>query len=69
MLTKLLGLKGYEVLSAENDPEAVDIARACFPDMILLDLQLPKLDGAGCNQEPAASSKAQEDSDNHRHWP
>lgn len=45
MMTTLLGLKGYEVLSAENGLDAIEVARASFPDMILIDLELPKLDG------------------------
>lgn len=45
MMRTLLGFKGYQVLSAQNGLEAVDLALANFPDLILIDLQLPKLDG------------------------
>jgi CheY-like chemotaxis protein len=47
MLRLLLQLKGYEVLSVEDGPHAVELALARRPDMILLDLELPKLDGLG----------------------
>ena len=43
----LLGLKGYKVLSAENGVRAVEVALAGHPDLILLDLELPRLDGLG----------------------
>lgn len=43
----LLRLKGYEVLSAENGVRAVEVALTSRPDLILLDLELPRLDGLG----------------------
>jgi DNA-binding response OmpR family regulator len=45
MLTILLALKGYDVVSAENGIEAVEVALANRPDLILIDLELPKLNG------------------------
>jgi len=36
---------GYTVLSAVDGAEALDVARSEKPDIILLDLMLPKLDG------------------------
>ena len=41
----LLESKGYRVLSAENGERALEIAVKDLPDAVLLDLQLPKLDG------------------------
>jgi CheY-like chemotaxis protein len=43
----LLRLKGYKVLSAENGLRAVEVALTGRPDLILLDLELPRLDGLG----------------------
>jgi DNA-binding response OmpR family regulator len=40
-----LELEGYEVLVAFNGEEALNLARKENPDIILLDLMLPKLDG------------------------
>lgn len=40
-----LELEGYEVLVAFNGEEALNQARKESPDLILLDLMLPKLDG------------------------
>ena len=45
MMRVLLDLKGYEVIVAENGREAVDLALANSPNLILLDLDLPLLDG------------------------
>ena len=40
-----LGREGYQVVSAASGEEAVKAARAKLPDLILLDLMLPGLDG------------------------
>jgi len=40
-----LELEGFEVLVAHNGEEALNQARKENPDLILLDLMLPKLDG------------------------
>ena len=47
MMLMLLGLKGYKVLCAEDGQVAVDLALLSLPDLILLDLDLPRLDGLG----------------------
>lgn len=36
---------GYEVLEAENGREALDLVEGEEPDLVLLDLRLPGLDG------------------------
>ena len=41
---------GYSVLEASNGQEAVDIAAREFPDLILMDLDLPILDGIAATQ-------------------
>ena len=45
MLQVLLGLKGYRVLEAADGERAVEVALTSRPDLILLDLELPGLDG------------------------
>lgn len=40
-----LEIKGYEIISAFEGEEALDKAMHEFPDLILLDLLMPKMDG------------------------
>lgn len=45
MLTRRLGRKGYDVVTAGDGQQALDMAHAEAPDLILMDLSLPVLDG------------------------
>ncbi|MEZ4513296.1 MAG: response regulator transcription factor [Chloroflexota bacterium] len=45
MLDYNLSMQGYEVLRAGNGRSALEIARSGKPDLILLDLMLPGIDG------------------------
>ena len=36
---------GYEVKTAQDGARAVDIARKFIPDLVLLDIMMPKMDG------------------------
>jgi len=45
MMRRLLEMSGYRVVEAVNGQEAVDIAQREEPDLILMDLSLPLLDG------------------------
>ena len=40
-----LRAEGYEVITAANGMEALNQARASLPDLIVLDLMMPELDG------------------------
>lgn len=42
---RILAKAGYEVLTAADGEEALTIAHHSMPDVILLDMLLPKLDG------------------------
>ncbi len=50
LLRHVLETKGYRVLEAINGQEAVDIANREHPDLILMDLDLPILDGISATQ-------------------
>lgn len=41
----LLKQKGYRLLEAHDGAEGVDVARREAPDLILMDVSMPKLDG------------------------
>lgn len=45
MIKDVLESKGYEVITASDGQEALDKAKKENPDLIILDLMLPKLDG------------------------
>jgi two-component system cell cycle response regulator DivK len=45
MLRFLLEAKGYRMLEAEDGLEAVETARSSRPNLILIDVSLPRLDG------------------------
>jgi|WetSurMetagenome_2_1015567.scaffolds.fasta_scaffold132659_2 two-component system, cell cycle response regulator DivK len=47
----LLERSGYTVLSAHNGREGIDIARREIPNLILMDLSLPEIDGWEAAQE------------------
>jgi len=45
LLRDLLEFHGFEVLEAADGKEGIDSARKEMPDLILMDLQMPVLDG------------------------
>lgn len=45
MLSRRLQRRGYQVLEAQDGQEGLDLARAERPDLILMDMSLPVLDG------------------------
>lgn len=45
MLSRRLKRSGYDILFAEDGQRAVDMALAEMPDLILMDLSLPVMDG------------------------
>ena len=45
VLQRSLRLEGYDVTTSEDGETALDDARAFVPDLVVLDLGLPKLDG------------------------
>lgn len=40
-----IGAEGYEVITAQNGEEAIDKARREQPDLIILDIMMPRIDG------------------------
>lgn len=41
-----LAARGYDVVAAHDGAEAIDLAASAHPDLILLDLGMPRVDGA-----------------------
>ena len=44
-LSSYLSVKGYRMLCAYNGQEAIDLAKSHRPDLILMDIQMPVMDG------------------------
>jgi two-component system, cell cycle response regulator DivK len=45
MLSRRLGRKGYDIVIAVDGQQAIDMASAESPDLILMDMSLPVVDG------------------------
>ena len=58
MLTRRLRHRGYEVILATDGRQGVELARKELPDVVLMDLSLPEIDGweaAGILKREAAT--------------
>ncbi len=51
LLRTFLERKGFRVVEAENGLEAVDMARNEDPDLIIMDMQMPYLDGLAATRK------------------
>ena len=45
LMTYILENNGYEVVAARNGLEGIEVAKKIIPLMILMDIQLPEMDG------------------------
>ena len=59
MLTRRLERKGFEVVIAVNGQAGVDMASSASPDIILMDLSLPVMDGWEATRRLKADSATQ----------
>src|SRR5450631_472256 len=60
LFSDILTFQGYEVLLAADGQEGVALAREMMPDLILMDIQMPGMDGMTANhilrEDPATSA-------------
>ncbi len=59
MLSRRLLRRGYEVLVAEDGAAAVSMAKSESPDLILMDMSLPVLDGWEATRQLKATPETQ----------
>jgi two-component system cell cycle response regulator DivK len=45
LVTRILLVEGYEVLEATDGAEGIQMAKSEHPDLILMDMNLPEVDG------------------------
>ncbi|MBE9639349.1 response regulator [Salipiger mangrovisoli] len=45
MLSRRLQRKGYQILAARDGQQGIEVARSARPDLVLMDMSLPVLDG------------------------
>lgn len=51
LVRRLLMASGFEVIEAENATQAMDLLRSTRPDLILMDINMPDVDGYTLTQE------------------
>jgi len=56
IFSTFLQYAGYHVLTAADGLEALDVARRQRPDLILLDLKMPRMDGEAFRREQLADA-------------
>ncbi|MCB9134671.1 MAG: response regulator [Anaerolineales bacterium] len=44
-ITKMLSLSGHDTLEAENGKRAVEVYQTSHPDVVLMDVTMPEMDG------------------------
>jgi CheY-like chemotaxis protein len=57
MLSRRLMRRGYEVVLAEDGAMGVDLARSVRPDLILMDMSLPVMDGWEATRQLKAAAE------------
>jgi len=45
LISDILEMRGYEIISTDNGEDAIRLAKKAHPDLILMDIQLPVMDG------------------------
>ena len=59
MLEKRLTAEGYSVLTADNGKDAITIAKSKSPDLIILDVLMPGMDGGEVAERLKDNSRTQ----------
>jgi two-component system, OmpR family, alkaline phosphatase synthesis response regulator PhoP len=60
LVTTTLSARGYEIITGYNGEEAVDKATLHHPDLIILDIMMPKMDGKEARQKLLSNPKTED---------
>lgn len=60
MLSRRLKLRGYEVTSAVDGQEGINMTQTAMPDLILMDMSLPIVDGWEATKRLKADAKTKD---------
>jgi len=50
-ISKMLAGNGYQIIEAENGARAVDVYKTDKPDLVLMDITMPEMDGLSALKE------------------
>ncbi len=45
LISDILKIRGHQIISTDNGEDAISLAKETHPDLILMDIQLPVMDG------------------------
>ena len=57
LVQRILEAAGYQFLGADNASDGIELARLHVPDLILVDINLPEVDGLTMTQELKADAQ------------
>ena len=60
LVRDVLSFAGYDVMEARTGEQGVALAAECRPDLVLMDLQLPGIDGTEALRQLRSSPRTQE---------
>jgi len=63
LVRDVLQFKGYQTIEAGTGEDGVRLAKSRIPDLILMDIQLPGMNGIGARRAPCRSDDASDPGD------
>lgn len=57
LVKRILEAAGYQFLGADNAADGIELAQLHLPDLILVDINMPEIDGLTMTQELKADTK------------
>ena len=64
---RLLAREGYDVIIAKDGVEALEQLHDMMPDVMLVDIEMPRMDGFDLTRNVRADARTRERADHHDH--